>query len=223
MIELTWPTDQDPIQDSLHSGRHCLFYNPEFNRRFLDHQSTLVDLCIWANNHIVLQGITGFLQDSRNHDSIANLVKLNMWVHDIQQQGIVKPMLVWYFGADQYSSATGHSRLRAAERVPSITHVSAFISTNALYKSEFNELESITTMTRFAELCQAVPGQQFLFRLGNTDDPYGLDWFEYNSQHTTKVTPGDEWCISAIAKYLNRYPDTFFTPDWFDQQIDWTQ
>jgi len=223
MIQLTWPTDQDPVHDSLHSGSHCLFYNPKFARSWLDHQSTLSDLCVWANHRIDQQGISGFLQDHRNRDSIANLVKLNMWVHNIQQQGIVKPMLVWYFGADQYSSATGHSRLRAAERVPGITHVSAFISTSAIYRSEFANLESVTSLDRFAELCGAVEGQQFLFRLANPTDPYGLDWFEYNSQHTASVTPGDDWCLSAVARYLDRHPDTVFTPEWFDQQIDWTQ
>lgn len=223
MIELTWPTDQDPIQESLHSGRHCLFYNPKFDRRLLDHQSGLADLCDWANSQINCQGLARFLQDVHNRDNIANLVKLNMWTHDIRRQGIVKPMLIWYFGAQQYSSATGHSRLRAAERIPAITHVSAFISTSTLYQAEFSNLESVTTMARFAELCGAVPGQRFLFRLGNLHDPYGLDWFEYDSKRTATVTPGDSWCIQALTQYLDQHPETQFTPEWFDQPIAWMQ
>jgi len=221
MIELTWPTDQDPIQDSLHSGRHCLFYNPEFNKNLIRYQQHLDTLSDWANNLIDQHGPAGFLNNPKNYYDIANLVKLNMWVQNIKQQGIVKPMLLWYFGSGNYSSATGESRLRALERIPSITTVSAFISTEQAHQAEFSNLESITTLTRFAKICQAVAGQKFLFRLGDPDGPYGIDWFEYDSNRTAKVTPGESWCVSTISNYLDQHPATVFTPSWFDQPINW--
>jgi hypothetical protein len=115
----------------------------------------------------------------------------------------------------------GESRLRATERLPHIPSLSAFISTSAQYKDRFDHLESVTTFNRFAELCTAVPGQQFLFTLTDPEAPYGIFWYEYNSARTAPVTPGEPWCIDVFQNYLQINPSVQFTPEWFDTLVPW--
>jgi hypothetical protein len=223
IIEVNYPAAVDPIADSLHKGRHCIFYNPAQDKNQIRTNQRLSDLCAWANSRIQSQGLAGFVQDTGNHYEIANLVKLNMWVDNLPRQGSIKPMLLQYVGNPLLESGTGESRLRALERIDSIQHVAAFISTHVRYHNQFSHLESVTSFARFAELCNAVEGQQFLFRLTDEQAPYGLDWYEYNSQLTSQVTPGQDYCVSAITGYLTQHPDTLFTPEWFDTLVDWDQ
>jgi hypothetical protein len=99
--------------------------------------------------------------------------------------------------------------------------VAAFISTHQQYQSKFAHLESVTTFARFAEICQADSGQQFLFRSTDPQAPYGLDWYEYNSHRTAQVTPGTDACVCAITKYFQVHNEIVITPDWFDLLVDW--
>ena len=220
LIETTWPSTLDPIADSLHNGKHCLFYDSSFNQGQIFYQQKLQDLCNWANDLIKTQGITQFLVAKQNHYDIANLVKLNMWIDDIKKQGIIKPMLVCYTNS-RYTAATGESRLRALECVPEIATVTAFIQTDVDYHNQFCHLESVKTFDQFAKLCKAVEGQQFLFRLTDNHAPYGLDWYEYNSQQTALITPNEEYCVAAVAAYLDQHPKTQFTIKWFGQLVNW--
>jgi hypothetical protein len=199
-----------------------LFYDPAFDQRQIHYQQKLQDLCDWANQSITTQGTTEFLQRLQNHYDIANLVKLNMWIADIRSQGIVKPMLVSY-DSNQYTAANGESRLRALECVPEVQSVKAFISTGVKYQDQFDHLELVTTFDQFAQLCGAVNGQNFLFRLTDEHAPCGLDWYEYDSHQTASVTPGEEYCVGAVTAYLEQHPDTVFTVDWFAQLVEWNK
>jgi len=221
LIMFKWPSEQDPINESLHNGSHCLFYDPEFEHSKITYNQKLHDLGNWANDLINEVGIDNFLTDKRNHYDIANLVKLNMWIHDIRYNGIVKPMLVWYLDNEQYIATNGESRLRAMECIPKIVSVRAFISTGVKHKKNFEHLTPVTTFDQFAELCPAQAGQEFLFRLGDPAGPYGLDWYEYNSQRTASITPSEELGVELVTNYLEQYPDTVFTVEWFNQLIDW--
>ena len=216
--EYTWPNSADPVVESLHGDRHCLFYDPAFDKSLVEYRQKLSDLCLWANNGIA-QGIDQFLQDPQNHYDIANLVKLNMWIDDIRQQGIVKPMLITYTG--KYKASNGESRLRTLERLPNIETVTAFINTSREYQYQFKHLEPVTTFDQFAKLCQAVDGQNFLFRLTDAEAPYGIDWYEYNSRQTSPVTPGQDYCVDVVTGYLDQHPTTVFAPEWFDRLVNW--
>ena len=216
-----WPNDHDPIVEIFHNGNHCLFYDPEFKQATITYRQKLHDLGEWANDSIRTLGIDQFFANTNNHYDIANLVKLNMWIHDIRCNGIVKPMLIWYLGNEKYIATNGESRLRALESIPEIVSVRAFISTTAEHADKFKHLIPVTTFDQFAELCPAESGQKFLFRLADSDASYGIDWFEYDSRRTAKVTPDEAWCVSAIIEYLNQYPGTEFTVSWFNQPIDW--
>jgi len=221
-IELTFPSERDPIQESFHNGRHCLFYNPTIDKNQIRYEQSLLDICTWANRCIARDGITGFIQEEKNWYDIANIVKLNMWINDIQKQGIVKPMMLYYDGQEKYGVNNGESRLRALERIPTITTMSGFISTTVKYAYKFSDLMPVTSFTQFADICQAVAGQKFLFTLTDSTAPYGIYWYEYNSNRTAPVTPGEAYCVKVLAAYLNQYPNTEFTPEWFDKLVTWS-
>jgi hypothetical protein len=218
---LTYPSINDIIFKSQHNGAHCLFYDPAVPRSTIRYQQTLQDICNWANESIDLVGIDTFVADPLNHYDIANIVKLNMWIYDIQQQGIVKPMMLFYDGQEQYGINNGESRLRASERIPSLQTLCAFISTSSKYQNRFSHLEPVTTFEQFAKLCQAVPGQQFLFTLTDPKAPYGIFWYEYNSARTVAVTPGESWCVDVFRNYVTQNKSTHFTPEWFDTLVPW--
>jgi hypothetical protein len=185
------------------------------------YQQTLQDICDWANRQIKTHGHQGFIANTANHYDIANIVKLNMWIADIQTQGIVKPMMLFYDGQDQYGINNGESRLRALERIPAIQTVRAFVSTGCQHKNRFDHLVPVTSFDQFATLCGAVVGQQFLFTLTDPSAPYGIFWYEYNSAKTSAVTPGEPWCVDAMQGWLQQHPACVFTPEWFDILRPW--
>jgi hypothetical protein len=226
IIELSWPSSRDPVQESLHNGNHCLFYNPAVSKHNIYNNQTLQDLCNWINTGLADRGMV-FFKDPANFYDIANMVKLNLWVHDLPVRGSIKPMLLNYTGLPKYNSdfnsGTGASRLRAMERIESMQTVAAFITTSNQHKEKFAHLESITALDRFAELCQAVPNQQFLFRLTDSDAQFGIDWYEYNNEHTATVTPEESYCVEALSNFAAENPELKFNPDWFDCTISWDQ
>jgi hypothetical protein len=218
---VTYPSDSDIIFKSTHGGAHCLFYDPVVPRKSIRYQQSLQDICTWVNTGIYYNGIDAFVADVKNHYDIANIVKLNLWIDDIQRQGIVKPMMLFYDGQAQYGINNGESRLRATERLPSIQNLRAFVSTSVQYRDQFDHLEPVTTFDRFAELCGAVSGQQFLFTLTDPEAPYGIFWYEYNSARTAPVTPGEPQCVDVFRNYVLANPAVSFTPEWFDTLVPW--
>ena len=222
IIEYHWPSTLDPIVQSLHDGRHCLFFDSAFDHGQIQYQQRLTDLGNWANQLITQQGVEEFLHNSVNHYDIANLVKLNLWINDIRRQGIVKPMLIHY-DRNGYTAATGESRLRALECVPAVASVTAFISTGKENQDQFGHLELVTTFDQFAGLCQADAGQKFLFRFTDAQATHGIDWYEYDSKKTVLVTPGNDQCVAIMQEYLQQFPDTKFDTQWFSTLVDWNQ
>jgi len=220
-IEVTYPSDLDPVVQSFHNGVHCLFYDPAVPKQTIRYKQTLQDICDWANQLIGTCGISGFIQDSSNWYDIANIVKLNMWIDDIKKQGIVKPMLLFYDGEQKFGINNGESRLRALERIPGIDTMSAFITTRQEHAGQFADLMPVTSFEQFAKLCDATPRQQFLFTLTDAEADYGLYWYEYDSDRTRPVTPGESVCVDALHSYLIQHPELKFSPEWFDTLIPW--
>ena len=213
---LPYGLDTDPIIHSLHSGEHCVFFQPMLPKGAIYYEQKLQDLCDWANSRT-----DDFTDRQLNFYDIANLVKLNLWINDIRKQGIVKPMLITYTGEEHYGINNGESRLRCLEVIPEITTVDCFITTHSRYADKFKNLPQIENFDQFAEICGAEIGQQFQFRFTDKFAPYGIDWYEYNSQKTGRVMPAEELCIVLIKNYLKAYPSTVFSPDWFSHAIDW--
>jgi hypothetical protein len=107
------------------------------------------------------------------------------------------------------------------ECVPEITDVPAFISTRQERSAVYAGLEQVQCFDRFAELCGAESGQEFLFRLTDATAPYGIYWYEYNAERTRSVTPSESWCVSTFANYAQQHSDLTITKDWFSQLKDW--
>lgn len=222
LIQITWPAgDRDPIKDSLHGGAHAIFYDPRASYASVQTNQRLQDLCDWANERLEFNGPDAFVADAKNHYDIANLVKLNLWIQDIQRQGIVKPWLMQDQGDGTFLAGTGDSRMRCLERLPHITTVPAFICTTYQRRDLYRHLQPVTDFDAFARLCDAVPGQMFLFRLTEPGAPYGLYWYEYNSERTRLVTPGESQSVTMFGNYLKRHPGIMITPGWFDTPVDW--
>lgn len=221
LVEISWPNERDPIIESFHSGSHCLFYNPETKLNNIQTNQKLSDLASWAQQNIDQDGIDVFIADPRNGYDIANLVKLNMWIHDIRDQGIVKPWMMLDQGDGTFLAGTGDSRLRCLERIPEITSVQAFISTRTDRAHLYSNLEQIKDFNQFAEICNAVEGQTFLFRLTDSNAPYGIYWYEYDSSRTRNITPGELQAVEMFKNYIHSNPGTKITPEWFDSIIAW--
>lgn len=221
LIEVKQPISCDPVAESLHKGVHCLFWNPSAKLDHVVTQQKLADLCEWANNWLRTDGIDAFAADTQNHYDLANLVKLNMWIHSIREHGIVKPWLFLDQGDGTYLAGNGDSRLRCLERIPEIKTVAGFVSTTANRKHLYEGLEQVTTFERFAELCGANHTHTFLFRLTDNEAPYGMYWYEFNSERTRSVTPSEPEAVQMFVNYYKQNPNIVITPAWFDQVIAW--
>jgi hypothetical protein len=222
LIEAKWPSNTDPIQQSMHDGAYCLFYDPNYSMlEKITTNQRLSQLCYWASSWIATQGIDNFATDPRNHYDIANLVKLNMWIHDIKQQGIVKPWLLLDRGNGWFEAGTGDSRLRCLERIPYIKEISAFISTTHERRDLYRDLEEVRTFDQFASICKVDPGTRFLFRLTGPQAPYGLYWYEYSSKLTESVTPGQDDAVEMFVNYYQENLSVEITPEWFDTLVPW--
>lgn len=217
LIECVWPQQPDPIA-ALLGNHYRLFYDPAFDFSGLHTNQRMADLCAWANAALS-QGLEQFVNDSKNHYDIANLVKLNMWAADIQSQGIVKPWLILDWGTYR-EAGTGDSRMRLCEIMPDIRTVPAFISTHQSRDDLYQDLECITDFDQFARCCGAKVGQKFLFRPTDDQAPFGIYWYEYDSERTRSVTPGEAWCVAVFAKYHGVEAPSI-TPEWFLTPIDW--
>jgi hypothetical protein len=220
-VTVTWPSTVDPIAEHLASGTHALYFDPCRGFDNIVSQHSLADLCAWAQSWLTQDGLGPFVADVRNHYDIANLVKLNMWRHDMLRQGIVKPWMLLDQGDGTYLAGTGESRLRALEGVDSIVTTPAFVSTRATQHSQYQHLESVSTLDQFATLCGARTGQTFMFRFTDSAAPYGIYWYEYNSERTRSVTPGQDQAVALFVAYMRKNPNTKITLAWFDQDIDW--
>lgn len=221
-ISVQWPANEsDPIVQSLHSGVHCLFWHANFDFSKCSTNQRLEQLCHWAQDGINEQGLENFLADSNNWDNIANLVKLNLWIHDIRQQGIVKPWLILDQGDGTYLTGVGDSRMKCLERIPEITTVPAFIACHQSRADLYQDLVPVVSFDQFAGLCNAKPKQLFIFTLTDVNAPYGMYWYEYDSERTRAVTPGQSSAVSMFVNYVQAHPDITITPAWFDSVIDW--
>lgn len=219
LVQVRWPCAVDPFIELLKND-HCLYWNAEFDHRSLHTNQSLQDLCDWAN-HGLITGADAMQQDQRNHYDLANLVKLNLWTRDIQQQGIVKPWLILDWGTDVLEAGNGDSRLRILEILCDIKTVPAFISTHRSRNARYRHLTPVNSFDEFAALCRAEMGQEFLFRPTAPDAAFGIYWYEFDSSRTRAVTPSEPWCVSAFVRYHQQHPDVKIEPEWFLTDIDW--
>ena len=219
ITKVNWPSSQDPVKQSLHSGTHCLFYDPATSIDRIQPQQTLPQLCDLANQRLDQVPRAEFFNDSLCHDWIANIVKINLMVSSLQQVGCAKPMLLIYQDALPFVPATGDSRLKALTCVPEIQTVPAVVTTRTSYAEKFQHLKSIKCFDDLAQICGVCAGTTFLFRLTDPLANYGLDWYEY--EHDVGV-PSIDWCLQVLKRYLDQQSSSFeFSADWFKLPVKW--
>lgn len=221
LITFDWPTQDDIIADIINRGKHRFFYDPAMTLDSIKTNQHLDDMISWANNWLITDGVDGFLADQRNHYDIANLVKLNMWIDDIRKQGIVKPWLCLDQNDGTFIAATGDSRLRCLEVIPEIKTISTFIATDIHRADLYHDLEPITSLARWGEICQAEQKQQWMFRPLDESCPWGLYWYEYASPLTRNVTPSTDWCLNVFRNYATKNPGLQISKTWFSNAIQW--
>ena len=216
IIEATVNSSIDPV--AMSQKQHCLFYDPGVPLDRMVKLISLQDTCNLANQY--LKNFDLILEPG-DVDKIANIVRINQFVHSLRQHGNFKPVLLNYTGTWPLGASTGGSRVMAAERIPELQSLPAFISTHNCYKDEFTHLEEITTLEQFAKHCHADNYTQFYFRLTDNCAEYGIDWYEVALESTS--VPGNEQCLAWLRSYIQQQPQKFeFTPEWFDQEINWT-
>jgi len=225
LIQLTWPTHIDPLADLRQAGQHCLFWNPRYDFKSVKSQYNLTDFCNQLNSMLAAWGVSAVDQDNDtlpgNHYAFTNMVKFNIWTDNLRRYGNIKPWLILDEGDGTYLAGTGDSRLKCLEMVPEITHVQAFISTHQLRAHLYSDLEPVTTLAQFATLCAASEFDQFMFRIADKAAPYGLYWYEHQTNRTAAMTPSDDEALKLLRNYLKQHPDTRATTDWFNTVIDW--
>lgn len=210
-----WP---DPIELAQHQGQHCLFYDPAVPEAHITKLDWLDAICDTANQWIhKLDAIT----DAGQRNKTAKTVRINLFLHSLRTHGNIKPMLMYYRGSVPYTAANGGTRLLAAERMPELTSWPCFISTHQKFRNQFQHLTEIKSLQDFASVCKADKDTKFLFRLTDASADYGIDWYE--AQLGDTWVPNDDQCLTWLQTYLASQPSDFrFTPQWFDQEIDWT-
>lgn len=218
VIYATVQSGPDVIESAQHQHNHCLFFDPRVPVTSMKKLLSLQDTCDLANQYI---GCFDCVVQPGDIDKIANIVRINQYVHSLQQHGNFKPMLLTFTGSWPLGANTGGSRVMAAERIPGLESFAAFVSTHRRYQDQFQHLQEITTLAQFADHCGAGLHTQFVFRLTDATADYGIDWYEVALETTT--VPSNQQCISWLVNYLSQQPKCFeFTPQWFDQEIDWT-
>lgn len=214
---ICWPSDTDIYsQQLLHTQR--VYYIESVPLDIIQPERQLQDLCQWANFH--RKDHNRLLTDPMCLYDGANLVKINMWIHDIRRQGIVKPMLLAFTKLGKLIPNTGASRLLGLELVPEVTHVRAFVSVHEQNAEMFTKTYDATlveTLDQMANILQVSDNTDFSFQFTENLDDYGLFWYEYNTPLTREVTPDEDWCMEQLALYLDKNPNTEFTIEWFNE------
>jgi hypothetical protein len=113
----------------------------------------------------------------------------------------------------------------AAECVPEITTMQAYITTHSKFRDRFLHLEEITTWEQFCKHTGTNNDNQVLIRLTDQQAPYGIDWYEVDIksyENKGVYVPNDQWCLTALKNYVsNQGPKFSFSKDWFNNQINW--
>ena len=203
--------DFDPIKNL----DHDLFFDLHFPVAKLKVNQTLQHLCDWANTNVRL--IDTQNADYHTLDFYTLLVRINLWINDIRQQGIVKPFLVNYTG--NYTINTGESRLRCLEVIENITHVRTWITAPKDHAHKFQHLTPVKDFRHFADICRSeLQETKFDFSISDRH----LDWYDYNDIKTGHVMFDQEQCINLMKNYIKLHPEVCFSLNWFANSVDWS-
>ena len=219
---VTMSAEFDPVAQSRHNGKHVLFYCPSVPITDIKNPTPLSEFTAMVNRGLDRLGVNTLHHNDTKYFA-ANMVRINMYYHSLLNQGSVKPMLLHWTGGDFFGGGTGGTRLMAAELIPHMTTVAAFIDTTTDFADKFKHCTQITSFREFATYFAAQPHTQFYFRITDPNAGYGLDWYEVALEDAATTVADENWCVQVLENYLKQQPDNFrFEPSWFCRCIDWS-
>lgn len=209
---------EDPIELGKHDGKYKFYYKKQVSVDLIDPLYTLDQIIKLANEDIEQFGVQQAFDHNPNYD-IAQLAKINLVYHSINEHGLIKPFWLQQRG-NRYEIVTGGSRIRAISLIPEITHVPAILCLDADTKVDetFKEIEKFTD---FCNIVDEVPGGTTCwFRVGEPESGYGINWAEMATDDISGTT-GENFrsdCIDLMKSYIVQQDNTFrFTRKWFTQ------
>ena len=205
---LPYPVDTDPIVECSHEGNHVLLYDRAVHKARITFGSTVQEQCDFLNYDKNIWA---------NLARIASIVKLHIYVKSIQENGVIKPMLLAYNGENLYAHC-GKNRMRASEILPELVYFESFITTHRKHQHLF-DLPEIKTFQQFTEILNTSVGTEFEFTHSHKGSKIGIYEYKYHSD-LTPAHPTMEWCERVMRNYLEQN-SVIFTPHWFTTEIDW--
>lgn len=216
--------DPDHLTDHLNQGQHVLFYDPAVPIQNINKWDTLEELINIANQRLDHYGSSMFTNfkecnEFSNEDQIANIIRINLFVHSINAQGNVKPCILHYCGSLPYGAGNGGSRLMALECLPHISTISAFISAPAGLASNFSHLRQIHNTQDLLDILGKPHKTKFYFKFTYDPDAHGIDWYEVDLRFVR--VPNNQQCLELLQEYVNNQPNFRFTKSWFTEHHNW--
>lgn len=176
-----------------------LFYNPQMPSALACPEMTL-DLAIHMGNE-------------RREHVLPKLVRANWITQDLQCNGIIhKPL----FLREDFFVMTGDTRMLAVD-VLGIKTVPALIQVPDT-ASVGNKWTEVQDKKHLAKIMQT--SEKYIVGEDWHDQP--LEWIEFALPHTQHHMHDPTQRERMMANYLNAYPDTVFSREWFLQSIDWS-
>lgn len=216
--------DTDPLAQHLDQGQHALFYDPCVPLENILKLDTLDELINIANERLDYYGpgmFTNFDQcnEISNQDQIANIVRVNLFVHSLKAQGNVKPCILHYNGTLPYGAGNGGSRLMALECVSNISTISAFISMPIELAQNFAHLRQIHSVNDMLDIFNSPERTKFYFKFTYDANAHGLEWYEVDL--ATVRVPNNQQCLDLLQEYVDSRPGFKFTKLWFEENHHW--
>jgi hypothetical protein len=188
-----------------------LLYNPSVFIKVIQPIMTVDQLLSIANNALHSNSLSEYQQDA-----LANLVRLNWMIQDLQHNTIQKPLLL----SSGLTVETGDTRLMAASFNPRITTVPALLTV----KTNISMPEWITVINaeHLGKLLNIDPKN---IMLNNQDwTKQQLSWIEFAYPHTQNHMHDEQQRVRMISNYLSKQSKEFvFTREWLQTPIDWSK
>jgi len=208
---------------------YTLLYNQDLLINTVKPVLTIEQLIYQSNDAINKRRRNLTLTDK---DNLARLVRVNWIVHDLDNNDIIKPILL-RFKNFNFEVVTGDSRLQALQVVPKYQHIQALLTIQSrFYEDHANQFnDSWIQIMNKGHLCDVL-NQRNKYQLRSGDRIFTnyhdwkakeLDWIEIAYDETSNDMHSDETRLTQILNYLNAQENSFqFTREWFKETIDWS-
>lgn len=216
--------DVDAVKLATQQGRQRIIFIDNFPISHIAPFYTLDEFIIMVNqDNFIPCGREVFMDQDDTKPTVdpAQIVKINRLYHSINNQNVIKPMLLDFQGG-KFRPNTGDSRMRALSLLPHIQYTPAFITCNSDHEIPFSGIE-IKDFDSFARAVGTPTNTNFWFTF---DDHNKIIWYEVDLQ-TDIPCAGQKfasWCKMVFSNYIKTQDNNFLiSRQWFAEDIDWDQ